>query len=112
MCVRERYERETTVGMREGTAASLSGSVMTVCKHRDTQECEREMATTTAPDEGQGPRSGRSCFGDRAGFAQQRARGSCRASHEASACTPARVKSGPETPALDVADPADGQKLG
>ncbi len=70
------------------------------------------MATETAPDEGQGPSSGRSCFGDRAGFAQQRARGSCRASHEAATCASARVKSGPETPRWIQADPADGQKLG
>ena len=83
-----------------------------VCKCRDTQECVRGMATETAPDEGQRPSSGRSHFGDRAGFAQQRAQGSCRASHEATTCTPARVRSGPETPAVDVADPADGQKLG
>ena len=83
-----------------------------VCERHDTQECVRGMATETAPDEGQRPSSGRSCFGDRAGFAQQRARGSCRALHEAATCASARVKSGPQTPAVDVADPADGQKLG
>ena len=60
----------------------------------------------------QGPSSGHSCFGNRAGFTQQRARGSCRAAHEAAACSSARVKPGPETYAVDVADPADGQKLG
>ena len=70
------------------------------------------MSMETAPDEGQRPRSGRSCFGDRAGFTQQRARGPCCALHEAAACAPARVKSGPETPRWIQADPADGQKLG
>ena len=44
-----------------------------VCKRRDTQECVRERATTTATDEGQRPSSSRSCFGDRAGFVLQRA---------------------------------------
>ncbi len=72
----------------------------------------RESATETATDEGQRPSSGRSYFGDRAGFAQQRARGPCCASHEAATCAPAQVRSGPETPAVDVADPTDGQKLG
>ena len=60
------------------------------------------MATERAPDEEQGPCSGRSCFEDRAGLAQQRVRGPCRASHEAAACAPAQVKSGPETHAVDV----------
>ena len=53
-----------------------------VCEHRNTQECVRGMETTTAT-EGRGPSSGRSCNGDRAGLAQQRARGSGRAWHEA-----------------------------
>ena len=70
------------------------------------------METTTATDEGQGSSSGRSCIGDRAGFARRRARGSCRAAHEAATCAPAGVKPGPETYAANVADPADGQKLG
>ena len=70
------------------------------------------MATTTAPDEGQRTSSGRSCFGDRTRFAQQRARGPCCASHEATACASARVKYGPETPWWIRADPADGQKVG
>ena len=60
------------------------------------------MATETAPDEGQGPCSGRSRFEDRAGFAQQCARRQCCASHEAATCAPAQVKSGPETHAVDV----------
>jgi len=83
-----------------------------VCEHRGTQEFVRGMATETATDEGQRPSSGRSCFGDRAGFTQQRARGSCRALHEAATRTSARVRPGPETPRWIRADPADGQKLG
>jgi len=83
-CVRSRYEREMTVGMREHA---------TECHD---MVCVRGMATTTAPDkEGQRPSSGRSCFGDCAGFARQRARGSGRAAHEAAACSAARVKPGP-----------------
>ncbi len=70
------------------------------------------MATETATVEGQGPGSGRSWNGDRAGFTQQRARGPGRASHETAACAAAGVKPGPGTPAVDVAYPADGQKLG
>ena len=77
-----------------------------VCECHGTWELERESATETATKEGQGPSSGRSCFGDRAGFAWQRARGSGRAAHEAAACSAARVKPGPETPAVDVANPA------
>ena len=70
------------------------------------------MATEMATNEGQGPGSGRSCFGNRAGFARQRARGSGCAAHEAASYSAARVKPGPETPAVDVADPTDGQKVG
>ena len=73
-----------------------------VCERRDTQVCVGGMETTTATFEGQGPSSGRSYFGDRAGFARRRARGSGRAAHEAAACVAARVKPGPETPAVDV----------
>ncbi len=82
-----------------------------VCKRRDTQECvcgmelERESATETATG-GQGPSSGCSFNGDRAGFTQRRARGSCRASHEAATCAAAGVKPGPGTYAVTVADPA------
>ena len=76
-----------------------------VCEHRGTWELERESATKTATDR-QRPSSSRSYFEDRAGFARQRARGSGRAAHEAAACSPARVKPGPETPVVDVADPA------
>ena len=60
------------------------------------------MVTKTAPDKGQGPCSGRSCFGNSAGFARQRTRGVCCASHKAATCAPTRVKSGPETPAVDT----------
>jgi len=63
------------------------------------------MATKTAPDKRQGPCSGRSYFGHRAGFAQQRARGPCRASDEAATCVPTRVKSGPEKPVVDTNRP-------
>ena len=76
-----------------------------VCERRDTQVCVGGMATKTAT-EGQRPSSGSSCIGNRAGFARQRARGSGRAAHEAAACSAAQVKPGPETPAVDVADPA------
>ena len=79
-----------------------------VCESRDTQECgcgmefERESATETTATGGQKPSSGRSCNGDRAGFAQQRARDSGRATHETPTCSPAGVRPGPETPAVDV----------
>ena len=59
-----------------------------VCERRGTWEFVRESATEMATD-GQMPSSGRSCFGDRAGFARQRARGSGRAAHEAAACSAA-----------------------
>ena len=80
-----------------------------VCERRGT--FVRESATKTATD-GQRPSSGRSYFEHHAGFARQRARGSSRAAHEAAMCAAAQVKPGPETPAVDVAYPADGQKLG
>ena len=83
-----------------------------VCERRGTWESVRESATKTATNKGQRPRSGRSCIEHRAGFARLRARGSSRAAHEATACSAARVRPGPETPAVDVADPADGQKVG
>ena len=66
-----------------------------VCERHDTQECVGRMSTTTASEKGQRPGSGRSCFEYRAGFAQQRARGSGRAAHEAAACSAAQVKPGP-----------------
>ena len=47
-----------------------------VCERRDTQVCVGGMETKTASDKGQGPSSGRSCFGDRAGFARQARAGS------------------------------------
>ena len=73
-----------------------------VCERRGTWELEREGATKTVTLEGQRPSSGRSCFGDRTGFARQRARGLGRAAHEAATCTSARMKPGPEMPAVDV----------
>ena len=87
-----------------------------VCESRDTQECvcgmelERESATETASDKGQMPSSGRSCIGDRAGFARWRARGSCRAAHEAATFSLVGVKPGPETYAVNVADPATDKR--
>ena len=57
---------------------------------------------TTGPEEGQGPSSGRSYFEHRAGFAQQRARGPCCATHKAATCAAEQVKPGPETPAVDA----------
>ncbi len=80
-------------------------------ERRDTQVCVVGVETTTATS-GQRPSSGRSGIRDRAGFTQQRARGPGRASHETAACAAAEVKPGPGTPAVDVANPADGQKLG
>ena len=82
-----------------------------VSERRNTQVCVDRMKTTTATD-GQGPSSGCSCNGDRAGLAQQRACGSGPATHETPTCSAAGVKPGPGTPAVDVADPADGQKPG
>ena len=100
--------REMAVGMREHAAASPSVSVMVRCVSLVTREFERVdgMETTAATDEGQGPSSGRSCIGDRAGFTRRRARGSCRAAHEAATCSLAGMKPGPETCAVNVADPA------
>ncbi len=74
-------------------------------ERRDTQVCVDGMETTTATEERR-PSSGCSCIGDRAGFARQRARGSGRASHETATCSAAGVRPGPETYAVDVADPA------
>jgi len=65
-----------------------------VCERRGTWEFVRESAMKTATD-GQRLSSGRSCIGNRAGFARQRARGSGRAVPEAAACSAARVKPGP-----------------
>ena len=72
-----------------------------VCERRDTQVCVGGVETTTATD-GQGPRSGSSCIGNRAGFARRRARGSGRAAHETATCSLAGVKPGPDTPVVDV----------
>ena len=44
-----------------------------VCERHGTWEFVRESATEMATDKGQGPESGHSCFGDRAGFTRQRA---------------------------------------
>ena len=83
-----------------------------VCESRDTREFERVdcMETKTATFEGQRPSSGRSCIGGRAGLAQQRARGSDRAWHEAATCSLAGVKPGPGTPAVNVADTATDKR--
>ena len=75
-----------------------------VCERRGMWEFVRESATEMAT-EGQRPSSGRSYFENRAGFARRRARGSGRASHETTTCMFARVKPGPETYAVNVADP-------
>ena len=85
-----------------------------VCESRDTRKFEREsgMETTTATVERQGPGSGSRFIGDRAGFTRQRAGGPCRATHEAPTCSAVRVRPGPETHAVDVADRADGQRPG
>ena len=71
------------------------------CERRNTKVCVGGVETTTAT-EGQGLGSGRSCNGDRAGLAQQRACGSGRATHETNTCSAAGVKPGPGTPAVDV----------
>ena len=68
----------------------------------DGMEFERENAMETATVKGQRPSSGCSWFGNRAGFARRRARGSGRAWHETPTCSLAGVKPGPETPAVDV----------
>ena len=83
-----------------------------VCVGRMEYERENAKETKTATFERQGPSSGSSCNGDRAGLAQQRACGLCRATHETPTCSAARVRPGPETHAVDVADPADGQRPG
>ena len=83
-----------------------------VCESRDTREFERVCGkeTETAPVKGQGPGSGRSFNGDRAGLAQQRACGPGRATHETPTCSAAGVKPGPETCAVNVADPATDKR--
>ena len=70
------------------------------------------MATATATVEGQMPGSGGSCNRDRPGSTRQRTGGPCRATDETPTCTAARVRPGPETHAVDGADPADGQRSG
>ena len=79
---------------------------------RNTQVCVGTVETTTATVESQKPGSGGSCNWDRAGFTWQRAGGPCRATHETPTCSAARVRPGPETHVVDVADPADGQRPG
>ena len=81
---------------------------------RDTREFKREsgMETETATVARQKPGSGGSCNRDRAGSTRQRAGGPCRATDETPTCSAARVRPGPETHAVDVADPADGQRPG
>ena len=53
-----------------------------VCESRDTLEFKRENATETTATERQEPSSGCGFIGDRAGLAQQRTGGPCRATHE------------------------------
>ena len=77
-----------------------------------THTCVGRMETETATFEGQKPGSGGSCNWDRAGFTRQRADGPCRATHETPTCSAARVRPGPETHLVDVADPPDGQRPG
>ena len=98
--MREVAVREGDGGRHAGTRNRMSECEchVEVCERRGTWEFVRESSTETATDKGQGPGGGRSCFGDRAGFARQRARGSSRAAHEAATCSAARVKPGPETP--------------
>ena len=90
-------------GGHAGTRNLMSECHDMVCERRNTQVCVGGMETAT---QGQRPSSGRSDFGDRAGFARRRPRGSCRAAHEAAACSLAGVRPGPETYAVNVADPA------
>ena len=61
-------------GGHAGTRNRMSECHGMVCERRDMREFERVggMGTTTAT-EGQRPGSGRSCNGDRAGFARRRA---------------------------------------
>ena len=80
-------------GGHAGARSRMSECHDVVYEHRGTWELERESATEMATFEGQRTGSGRSCIGNRAGFAQQR--GSSRAVHEAATCSPARVKPGP-----------------
>ena len=70
------------------------------------------MATATATVAEQMPGSGGSFIWDRAGSTRQRTGGPCRATDETPTSTAARVRPGPETHAVDVADPADGQRPG
>ena len=81
---------------------------------RDTREfeCKSCMETATATMARQMPGSGSSCYRDRPRSTRQRMGGPCRATDEIPACTAAKVRPGPETHAVDVADPADGQRPG
>ena len=85
-----------------------------VCESSDLLEFERvcRMATETATMARQKPGSGGSFDRDRPGSARQRTGGPCRATYETPMCSAARVRPGPEMHAVDVADPADGQKSG
>ena len=76
------------------------------------QVCVGRVETKTATVEGQNPGSGGSFNWDHAGSARQRAGGLCRATDESPTCSAARVRPGPGTHAVDVADPADGQRPG
>ena len=79
-------------------------------ERRNTQVCVDCMETTTASDKRQRPSSGCSYNGDRVGLAQQRARDPDRAWHETAMCSFAGVKPGPETCAVNVADPATDKR--
>ena len=91
-------------GARDRMSESECNGV--VCECRDMQVCVGGTEAMETATEGQRPSGGRSCYGNRAGFARRRARGSCCAAHKAATCSVARVKPGPETHAVDVADPA------
>ena len=70
------------------------------------------METKTETMAGQMPGSGGSSNWERPGSTRQRTGGPCRATDETPTSSAARVRPGPETHAVDVADPADGQRPG
>ena len=79
---------------------------------RDTQVYVGGVETATATVARQMPGSGGSCIWDHPGSARQRTDGPFHATDETPTCSAARVRPGPETHAVDVADPADGQRPG
>ena len=88
------------------------GSVRYESRGTREYECEACMETETATVAGQMPGRGGSCYWDRPWSTRQRADGPCCATDETPTCSAARVRPGPETHAVDVADPADGQRPG